>query len=98
MMMLFLAQAQQNTDLNTTAFAAYVKDIFFHYAIPLSVGGAILMFAVGGLMMIYSGGDASKIQNGKDIITGTIIGLILMLLASIILGAIDPNLSGYLKP
>jgi len=90
--MTLLAQAT----LNTTDFQKYVQHIFFTYAIPLSVGGAILMFAVGGLMMIYSGGDAGKIQNGKDIITGTIIGLILMLLASVILGAIDPALGGML--
>ncbi|MDD3773909.1 MAG: hypothetical protein PHW50_01350 [Patescibacteria group bacterium] len=89
--------AQNNTDLDTSAFAAYVKEIFFTYAIPLAVGGAILMFAIGGLMIIYSGGDASKIQNGKDIITGTIIGLILMLLASIILAAIDPDLAQYFQ-
>lgn len=93
--MVFLAQ---NTNLDTTKFAAYIKEIFFQYAIPIAIGGAILMFAVGGLMIIYSGGDASKIQSGKDIITGTIIGLILMLLASIILASIDPNLAKYLKP
>ena len=88
--------AQNNLD--TKAFADYVSHIFFTYAIPLAVGGAILMFAVGGLMIIYSGGDASKIQSGKDIITGTIIGLILMFLASIILAAIDPTLGNFLKP
>jgi hypothetical protein len=95
--MTFLAQGTTAT-LDTTAFAAYIKNIFFTYIIPLAVGGAILMFAIGGIMIIYSGGDASKIQNGKDIITGTIIGLVLIFLASIILAAIDPTLGSFLKP
>jgi uncharacterized BrkB/YihY/UPF0761 family membrane protein len=93
--MKFLAQT---SSLDTSVFAAYIHDIFFNYAIPISIGGAILMFAIGGLMIIYSGGEASRVQAGKDIITGTVIGLVLMLLAAIILAAIDPDLGNLLKP
>jgi len=78
--------------LGTEEFYKYVAEIFQYKIVPIAVIGAIFMFVFGGLNIIFSGGDASKIAAGKDIITGTIIGLILILLAQVIIGAIDSNL------
>jgi len=80
------------TDLNTGPFYTYVSQVFQHQIIPISILGAVFMFVYGGILIIFSGGDAARVTAGKDIILGTIIGLIMILLATVILGAIDANL------
>jgi hypothetical protein len=84
--------------LHTEEFSKFISEIFTGLIIPISLLGAIIMFIYGGILMIFSGGNASKITAGKEIIFGTIIGLILILLASVILGAIDPKLQSILSP
>ncbi len=74
-------------------FYTYINDLFLHKIVPLALIGSIFMFGVGGLFIIFSGGDATKIATGKEIITGTIVGLILILLAQLILASIDSNLA-----
>jgi len=84
--------------LYTQDFYKYISQIFFGYIIPLSIIGALVMFISGGLFMIFSSGDTNKIQLGKEIITGTVIGLILILLSTLILGAMDPGLKQVFIP
>lgn len=47
----------------------------------LGVSGsfALLMFIIGGLMWIFSGGNEQRVTRGKQIITGTVIGIALVL-------------------
>jgi len=91
----FLAanQAAQLDTETVNSFYIYLNNLFLHRIVPIAIIGGIFMFAVGGILIIFSGGNAEKISTGKEIITGTIIGLILILLAQVILASIDSNLS-----
>jgi len=40
---------------------------------------ALLMFVYGGVMWIFSGGDPEKVQKGRKILTGAVIGVIIVL-------------------
>lgn len=40
---------------------------------------ALLMFVIGGAWMIFSGGNSSRVERGKDVLTGTTIALIFIL-------------------
>ncbi len=46
----------------------------------LGIVGALtlLMFVYGGVMMIISGGSADKVKKGKDIIIGSVVGLMIV--------------------
>ncbi len=54
-----------------------VADIILRY---LGVA-ALLLFVVGGIMWITSGGSSERVQKGKKIITGSIIGMVIVLFA-----------------
>lgn len=88
----FLATNQLDAQ-TVNKFYTYLNDLFLHRIVPIAVIGGVFMFAVGGILIIFSGGNAEKISSGKEIITGTVIGLILIFLAQLILAAIDPNLN-----
>ncbi len=45
---------------------------------------APLFFAWGGLMMLIAGGSPQKMASGKKILTGTVIGIIIVLAAYLI--------------
>jgi len=65
--------------------------LFINYANALLkyfAGTALLMFVIGGIMWITSGGSAEKVQKGKKVITGSIIGLIIILFSATIVNAV----------
>jgi hypothetical protein len=72
--------------------AEYIQGI---YTYGLDIGGilAALMLMAGGLLWLISGGDASKVTQAKELITGSITGLIILFSSYIILTQINPNLT-----
>lgn len=40
---------------------------------------ALLMFIIGGAYWLFSGGVAARVENGKKIITGSIVGIVIFL-------------------
>ncbi len=58
---------------------------------------AAVMLMVGGLIWLTSGGSADKISKAKDIISGSIFGMILVLTTVTILGTINEDLISF-KP
>ncbi|MEI6529556.1 MAG: hypothetical protein WCN88_04130 [Candidatus Falkowbacteria bacterium] len=64
------------------------------YSYALSIAGilAAIMLMAGGLIWLISAGDASKITQAKEIIIGSITGLIILAASFIILLQINPDL------
>lgn len=72
--------------------AQYIKAI---YDYGLSIAGilAALVLMGGGLLWLMSGGEAGKITQAKELISGSLIGLAILLCSYIILTEINPNLT-----
>ena len=70
---------------------AYINCIY-RFATWLAIGLAILMFIWGGYKYITSQGNPDSIEEAKTIISGAVIGLVLLILARLILMAIGGNL------
>lgn len=64
------------------------------YNYGLSIGGvlAVVMLMAGGLMWLVSGGDSGKISQAKTLITGSLVGLLILFGAYLILNTINPDL------
>lgn len=73
--------------------------INFIYNYGLGIGGilAAVVLMAGGLLWLVSGGDVSKITQAKNLITGSITGLMILFGSYILLKQINPNLLS-LKP
>lgn len=64
------------------------------YNYGLSIGGvlAAVMLMAGGLMWLVSGGDSGKISKAKTLITGSLVGLLILFGTYLILNTINPEL------
>jgi len=49
---------------------------------------AMIMIVIGGIMYFFSNGDPSRASKGKDIIIGTLIGVVVWVMSYFILTAI----------
>lgn len=72
--------------------AEYIQGI---YRYGLGIGGilAAIVLMAGGVLWLVSAGDSSKISQAKDLIVGSITGIIILLSTYIILSEINPNLT-----
>ncbi|MDD5693326.1 MAG: hypothetical protein WC437_02605 [Patescibacteria group bacterium] len=50
---------------------------------------AMIMMVIGGIMLFFSNGDPSRASKGKDIIIGTLVGVVVWILSYFILTAIS---------
>ncbi len=96
-----LSSAQQYTPMepipgsggveNISTFPAYVQAIY-KFAV-WSVGiAALLMISIGGFMYFTAAGNTSKMESAKKVITDALFGLIAVMVASMILYKINPDL------
>jgi hypothetical protein len=69
------------------------------YNYGLSIAGilAAIMLMAGGIIWLISGGDASKVTQAKELIIGSVTGLIILASSYILLTQINPDLT-TLKP
>lgn len=60
----------------------------------LGIVGALtlLMFVFGGLVWILSGGSSDKVQKGKDIILGSVVGLVIVFSSYLIISFVSSTL------
>jgi len=72
--------------------AEYIKGI---YQYGLGIGGilAAIVLMAGGVLWLISAGDVSRISQAKDLIIGSITGLIILLGTYLILTQINPKLT-----
>jgi hypothetical protein len=84
----------KNTTLSsgsTGYIGLMVKGIYDYGLSIVGILAAIVLMA-GGVIWLTSGGDASKITQAKDLILGSIVGIMLLFGAWLILKTINPNL------
>src|SRR3989338_4716466 len=62
-----------------------------NFFVMIAVSIAVLMIAIGGLQMVVSGGNESKVNQAKGIMTNAIIGLVVVLAAWLIVDTIMKN-------
>ncbi len=72
----------------------YISGIY-NYALSIVGILAAIMLMAGGLMWLISAGDSSKINQAKEIILGSISGLIILVISYIILAQINPGLVNF---
>lgn len=66
--------------LATQDFRVFIENIInviFTVALPL----AVVMLIVGGILIVTAAGNQSQIENGKKLITFTLIGVVIILAA-----------------
>ncbi|MCX6797815.1 MAG: pilin, partial [Candidatus Falkowbacteria bacterium] len=56
---------------------------------------AVIVLMIGGIIWLISGGDATKIGQSKELIIGSISGLVLLLCSYVILYQINPGLTKF---
>ncbi len=62
-----------------------------NFLIPFSALIAVVMIVVGGYSLITSTGDPDKIKKGTEIITGAVVGMILVFGVKLIIGFVIDN-------
>jgi hypothetical protein len=72
-----------NGQTQYTTFNAYLIDLV---SLAINIGGliAILVIIYGAFLYVTSAGDEAKAKNGKDIIVGSLIGFILLVLIKVL--------------
>lgn len=73
------------------AIRKYISN-FYKFAIGLTGILATIMFAIGGLIWLTSGGSATQVGKAKQLILGSLTGLVLALCSYMILNTINPNI------
>lgn len=74
----------------------YISGIYNYALAIVGIIAAIVLMA-GGLMWLISGGDASKITQAKELIIGSISGLVILIASYALLAIVNPDLVN-LKP
>ncbi|QQG52239.1 MAG: hypothetical protein HY931_02745 [Candidatus Falkowbacteria bacterium] len=64
----------------------------YNYAIKIAGILAAVMLMAGGLLWLVSGGDAGKVGQAKEIIIGSVTGLIILMSSYVILVQVNPSL------
>lgn len=75
----------------STLLPRYI-DTFYNYGLSIAGLLAAVMLMAGGTLWLVSGGDSGKVGQAKDIISGSLIGLIILFSAYLILNTINPEL------
>lgn len=84
-------QCPPNEKCDIPWISQYVTGIYNYALSIVGILAAIILMA-GGVLWIISAGDASRITQAKDLITGSITGLIILACSYIILIQINPDL------
>lgn len=68
----------------------------FIFSIATGIGGGIafLLILLGGMKIVMSTGDPKKLQEGRDLVTSAVVGLLVILFSVIILRIIGINILG----
>jgi hypothetical protein len=78
-------------EMYSTLLGDYIKGIYnYSFAIAGILAAIVLMG--GGVLWLISGGNQTKVAQAKDIIGGSLIGLVILFSAYIILNTINPAL------
>ncbi|KKR06536.1 MAG: hypothetical protein UT32_C0018G0038 [Parcubacteria group bacterium GW2011_GWC2_39_14] len=71
--------------------AKYIGNMY-RYGVVIGSILAVLMIMIGGVMYLIGGLNPNMIKHGKELITGAVTGLVLLLGSYVLLNTINPNL------
>lgn len=87
------APGQPNCLPAETAFPEWVSTVY-NFSITAAIILATIMIIYGGYKYMTSSGNPDALAEAKDIITGAIVGLVLLILAALLLSTISPSIVG----
>lgn len=79
-------------NMTSNLMASYIIS-FYNYGLAISGILATLVLMGAGVIWLTSGGDSGKISQAKELISGAVVGLIILVCAWMILNTINPNLT-----
>lgn len=80
---------------NDTRYIVHVIKAFYSYGIGIAGILAAIMLMAGGLIWLTSAGSSEKITQAKNIISGSLIGLLLLFTSWMLLRTINPYLVDF---
>lgn len=80
--------------INVPYLADYIAGVY-KYAVGIVSLVAIIMIMVGGLRYLTAGGNASAVTSAKEMISGAVVGLFLVLGSYLVLFTINPDLVSF---
>lgn len=83
-------------DTCTLCYLFVLINNVFRFLVMLSVPLATLLLAWGGFTFLTSGGDEGRRREGKQIITGAVVGFAIVLLSWLIVGGVINFIGGYI--
>lgn len=91
---LFLQGKEVGVGNTTNALSEYIKAIYT-YAISIVGIVATIMLMFGGFVWLTAGGSGDKVGKARDIIFGSLTGLVLALTSYTLLNMINPDLVNF---
>jgi len=79
----------------STVYIAQMVKAFYDYGVGIAGILAAIMLMAGGLLWLTSAGNSSRIEQAKNLIFSSIIGLVLLFGAWMMLKTINPNLVDF---
>lgn len=79
-------------NMTSNLMASYIIS-FYNYGLAISGILATLVLMGAGVIWLTSGGDSGKISQAKELISGAVVGLLILVCAWMILNTINPNLT-----
>jgi hypothetical protein len=80
------------TTVNGSLLARYILT-YYNYGLAIVGILATIVLMGAGVIWLTSGGDAGKVSQAKELISGSIVGMAILVCAWIILNTINPNLT-----
>jgi len=77
--------------IDSTLLAKYIGAIY-NYSLAIAGILATIMLMAAGVIWLTSGGDSGKVSQAKELISGSIAGLIILVVSWVILNTINPDL------
>jgi len=82
---------ENNGQMESDLLAKYIKAIYDYGMMIAGILAAIVLMA-GGIIWLTSGGDSGKVGQAKELITGSVVGLVILFSSWIILNTVNPDL------
>lgn len=88
----FIAGEESTIDGNSIGY--YIKAIYEYLSSIIGLVAAVAL-VIGGVMWLTAGGSSQRVSQAKSWISGSLTGLVLVLLSWLILQTINPNLVSF---
>lgn len=89
-----VTDANDQTECTVNWIGEYINGIY-NYALGVAGILAVIVLMIGGIIWLVSGGDMTKITQSKELIIGSITGLVLLLCSYVLLYQINPDLTKF---